>query len=118
MKEYTEKLINTYGSNGAYFELYEINTVGIHNTPYHILEVRSTGTAKKHVIEIRLIRVNVDYNGEPVEHKFRDIYVSHGMRSESDKLAETKEYIDALTAALDAAFEIQKYCVLNGWWKA
>lgn len=118
MKEHTEKLIRTFGNNGAHFELYEINSVGIHNTPYHTLEIRSTGTAKKHVIEIRLNRVNADYNGEPVEHKFYNIYVSHGMRSESDTLAETKEYIDALTAAIDAAFEIQKYCVLNGWWKA
>ena len=113
-----EKLIKTFGNNGAHFELYEIESTGINNTPFHTLEVRSTGTALKHVIEIRLNRVNVDYNGEPVKHRFYNIYVSHGMRGETDTLAETKEYIDALTAAVDAAFGIQAYCFLNGWWKA
>lgn len=112
-----EKLIKTFGNNAAYFELYEITGVGINNTDYHTLEVRSMGTAKKHVIEIRLNRVNVDYNGEPVKHRFYKIYVSHGMRSEMDSLTESIECANAIIAAVDAAFEIQKYCVLNGWWK-
>ena len=112
-----EKLIKTFGNNGAHFELYEIESTGINNTPYHTLEVRSTGTAKKHVIEIRLNRVNVDYNGEPVKHKFYNIYVSHDMRSEMDTLSESIECANAIKAAVDAAFEIQKYCVFNGWWK-
>ena len=108
-----EKLIEKFGE----FELYEIESTGINNTPYHTLEVRSTGNAKKHVIEIRLNRVNVNYNGEPVKHVFRDIYVSHGMRSETDTLTESLICANAIIAAVNAAFEIKKYCVFNGWWK-
>lgn len=108
-----EKLIKKFGE----FELYEIESTGINNTPYHTLEVRSTGIAKKHIIEIRLNRVNVAYNGEPVKHKFYDIYVSHGIRGETDTLTESLACANAIIAAVNAAFEIQKYCVLNGWWK-
>ena len=47
---------------------------------------------------------------------FTGVYVNHGHRGMIDSLAETQEYIDVLKEALDVAFEVQKYCILNGWW--
>lgn len=108
-----EKLVKTFGD----FELWEIKSTGVNNTPYHTIEVRNTGTAKKHVIEIRLNRTNVSYNGEPVKHTFYNVYIAQGMRGETNTLEETKECADALYKAIEAAFDIKKYLFLNGWWK-
>ena len=108
-----EKLIKKIGDFSLFFEEFE----NIDNEKCQGLNVKSTGNAEKHVIEIRLCGAKFPYHGgETKKYSYSNIYVSHGMRSTSDSLAETKEYIDTLTEALDAAFEIQKYCMLNGWW--
>lgn len=109
-----EKLIKTFGD----FEMWEVKSTGVNNTPYHTIEVRNTGTAEKHVIEIRLNRNIVPFNGEPVKCTFHGLYISQGMRGECNTIDETKECADALYNAIDAAFDIKKYLVLNGWWKA
>lgn len=110
-----EKVIKTFGDFSLIYEEFE----NIDHEKCQALNVKSTGNAKKHVIEIRLNGRTYPFNGGEVKkYLYSNCYVSHGMRGEADTLAETKEYIDALTAALDAAFEVQKYCVLNGWWKA
>lgn len=110
-----EKVIKTFGDFSLIYEEFE----NIDHEKCQALSVRSDGTAKKHVIEIRLNGRTCQFNDSGVKkYLYSNCYVSHGMRGEADTLAETKEYIDALTAALDAAFEVQKYCVLNGWWKA
>lgn len=106
--------IKTYGD----FELVYQKGVGINDTPYEELYVISKGLAKKHVIEVRLDSYHSPrFEGEPVKYIYHNVYVSHGMRCVSDSLVETKEYIDVLKDALDVAFEVQKYCMLNGWWK-
>lgn len=100
------------------FILYYVTGVGIKDTPYEELEVKSIGLAEKHVIEVRLNCTNVlTFNGEPVVRTYNKVYVSHGMRMKADTLAETQEYIKILQEAIDVAFEVQKYCVLNGWWE-
>ena len=100
------------------FVLEHITGVGANDTPYDELEVRSIGTAKKHVVDIRLnYRGFYRYEGEPVFYMYNEVEVAHGMRMKKDSLAETKEYIDVLTEAIDVAFEVEKYCVLNGRWE-
>lgn len=100
------------------FTLEYITGVGMNDTPYEQLGVRSRGLAEKHVVEVRLESPSVyNYEGEPVKYAYNKAYVSHGMRMRSDTLAETAEYIEVLKEALDVAFEVQKYCILNGWWK-
>lgn len=107
--------IKTFGD----FTLYKEEFTNINEVKCEDLIVISAGKAEKHVIEIRLNgSLYLDPNDKTRgKYKFSSVYVSHGMRGKSDTLTETKEYIDALTAALDAAFEIQKYCILNDWWK-
>ena len=98
------------------FILYHETGTAMNNTPYESLEVRPIGLAEKHVVDIEL-RSNVfAYNGEPIKYTYNRVYVKHGFRSTPDTLAETKEYIDVLNEALEVAFDIEKYCVLNGWW--
>lgn len=109
-----EKLIKTFGDFSLVYEEFE----NIDKEKCQALNVKSTGNAKKHVIEIRLSDRTYEVNGEVKKYLYSNCYVSHGLRGEADTLAETKEYIDVLTAALDAAFEVQKYCILNGWWKS
>ena len=99
------------------FTLEHVTGVGINDTPYEELEVRSKGLADKHVVSVRLDSGVYSFNGEPVKRLVNKVYVNHGMRMTTDTLAETKEYIDVLNEALDVAFEVQKYCILNGWWK-
>ena len=112
MAEVTE--IKKFGN----FILRRIQGVGANDTPYDKLDVKSIGLAEKHVVEVRLhYRGTYPFNGEPVKYMYDEVEVSHGMRMKTDTLAETKEYIDVLNEALDVAFEVQKYCILNGWWK-
>lgn len=100
------------------FILRRIQGVGANDTPYDELEVKSIGLAEKHVVEVRLnYRGTHEYNGEPIKYIYSEVEISHGMRMKKDSLAETGEYIEVLKEALDVAFEVQKYCILNGWWK-
>lgn len=109
-----EKVIKTFGDFLLVYEEFE----NIYKEKCQALNVKSTGTAEKHVIEIRLNGRKYPLNGGEVnKYLYYDCYISHGLRGVSDTLAETKEYIDTLTAALDAAFSIKAYCFLNGWWK-
>lgn len=90
----------------------------VNDTPWEGLRVKSVGLAGKHVVEIRLDTTNIyDFNGEPVKYMYRNVYVSHGVRMKQDTLAETQEYIEVLREAIEVAFDVHKYCVLNGWWK-
>ena len=99
------------------FVLYYVEGIGRENTHYEELEVRSKGLADKHVVNIELNTSGVYiFDGTPVKYAYRSVEVKHGMRMTIDTLAETKEYIDVLNEALDVAFEVQKYCILNGWW--
>lgn len=99
------------------FILRRIQGVGANDTPYDELDVKSIGLAEKHVVEVRLDYRGVPvYEGDPVKYVYNGVEVSHGMRMKRDSLAETKEYIGVLNEALDVAFEVQKYCILNGWW--
>lgn len=99
------------------FTLEHVTGVGINDTPYEELEVRSKGLAEKHVVSIELDSSVYTFNGEPVKRLVNKAYVKHGFRSVPDTLAETQEYINVLKEALDVAFEVQKYCILNGWWE-
>lgn len=109
----TEEVIKEFEN----FTLVHITGVGSNDTPYEQLAVSSKGLAEKHVVEVRLdYRGVYPYNGEPVKYTYSGVEVSHGMRMQRDSLAETQEYIKVLQEALDVAFEVQKYCILNGWW--
>jgi hypothetical protein len=107
-------LIKSFGD----FELYHEEFTNINGVEVENINVKSKGKAEKHVIEIRLDGSLIldEPNGTKGKYKYSRVYVSHGMRGKSDTLTETKEYIDALTDALNVAFEIEKYCVFNNLW--
>ena len=89
--------------SSTYFDLVQRHGVGMQNTPYTSLEVISNGEAYKHVVSIRLESKWEDFNGEEVHYTYypERTNISHGMRSSSDTLAETQEYIDVLESALE-----------------
>lgn len=93
-----------------YFSLVEDSGIGINNTPWEGLYVISKGPAEKHVVEIRLKTKGFpDFNGEPVTYQYSDVEVAHGMRSTSDTLEDTEEYIEVLEDAVAFAKKIKKY---------
>ena len=98
------------------FILYYVQGIGINDTPYEELQVKSVGLADKHVVEIDLHSGVFAFNGKPIKYTYNKVTVKHGFRCTPDTLAETQEYINVLKEALDVAFEVQKYCILNGWW--
>ena len=101
----------------ANFTLYFNEGVGNNDTPYQELVVKSTGIAEKHVVGVELDPSGVyAYDGTPIKYAYKGVEVKHGMRMHRDTLQETKEYIDVLNEALEVAFEVQKYAILNGWW--
>ena len=93
-----------------YFALVSQSGVGINNTPYTNLEVKSKDLASKHVVEIRLNTTQwEDFTGEPVRYTYKDCYIAHGMRSVTDTLDETAEYIEVLEDALNFADKVNAY---------
>ncbi|MBR5354653.1 MAG: hypothetical protein IK122_00815 [Alphaproteobacteria bacterium] len=106
--------IKTFGD----FTLYKEEFTNTNEIKCEDLIVKSAGKAEKHVIEIRLNgSLYLDPNDKTRgKYKYSSVYVSHGMRCVIDSLSETKEYIDTLTEALNVAFEVEKYCILNGLW--
>lgn len=103
-------------SNDGMFKLIRTSGIGMEDTPWEGLAVRSYGLAEKHVVDIRLDTRWTDFNGDPVSETYYNVYVSHGMRSLADTLAETQEYIDVLQSAVDFAEQVQKYMQKHGWW--
>ena len=91
--------------------------IGLHDTPWEGLEVKSAGDAEKHVVEVRLDTARYgNFEGTPVKFMYTNVYVSHGMRMKADTLEETLEYIEVLKQAVEFAREVKFYCKENGWW--
>lgn len=116
------KIINESGSSNSLlkssdgmFELVKVEGVGMNNTPWTGLRVKSSGLAEKHIVEIRLHSNYPDFNGDPVKYSYRGVDVAHGMRSRVDTLEETQEYIDVLQSALSFAYKVEDYVADNGW---
>lgn len=99
-----------------YFDFVMRRGVGIEDTPYFGLEVRTKEDtlAYKHVVEIRLNSKNFpDFHGEPVYYQYKDCYVAHGMRSRADTLEDTESYIYVLEDALEFARRVNKWLEEN-----
>lgn len=107
-------VINTYGN---LFDLVLEKSTGINDTPYEGLRVKRKGYADKHVINIDLDRVNVNYDGAPVKHRYYRVRINQGMRGTCNTLAETRECIAVLQEAVKAAEEIEVWMKLSGWWR-
>lgn len=98
------------------FDFVRTHGVGVENTPWTGLAVvtKPGSLAKKHVVEIRLNSIgSPDFNGEPVDYKYSDTYVAHGMRNEIDTLDDTAEYIGVLEDALDFAERVNVWLYKN-----
>ena len=101
------------------FALVEIHGIGIKNTPYARLEVKSKGLAKKHVVDVRLDSDCPDFNGTPVQYRYctDGTYVAHGMRMTADTLDETLECAAVLKDAVDFAKRVNTWIFAHPEWK-
>ena len=113
---YRSSLIMT--SRDGNFSLRSYESIGVKDTPYTALECISHDLAYKHVVEIRLNSIFQNYDGTPIHHKYRDCYVSHGIRSSKDTLEDTEDYIAVLEEAVDFARKINCYLRTNKEWRA
>ena len=76
--------------------------IGMSDTPWECLIIKSSDVAEKHVVEVRLcIAGNPPFDGTPVKHRYdpERTEISHGMRMRTDTFADTEEYIKVLEAA-------------------
>ena len=92
--------------------------IGMSDTPWEGLIVKSSDAAEKHVVEVRLCIVgNPPYDGTPVKHRYdpERTKISHGMRMITDTFADTEEYIKVLEAALAFAKRVNQYIIDNDW---
>lgn len=99
------------------FTLLKESGVGKNDTPYECLEVKTSGLAEKHIIEVRISDTHHPvFNGTPVKFKYdaSSVYISRGSRMKRDTLNETAEYIIALNDALNFARRVQDY-IVNEW---
>ena len=87
-----------------YFDFCIEHGIGMGDTPWTGLKVKSKGLADKYVVEIRLdYKGYYPFNGEPIVYQYGDVQVAHGMRMKKDTLDETREYIAVLEDAVDFA---------------
>ena len=101
------------------FTLVKESGIGVNNTPWEGLKIKSSGAAEKHVVEVRVHNSNyIPYDGTAVKYKYDSdaVEVSHGMRMATDSLADTEEYIEVLKSALAFAKRVQNY-INNSEWK-
>ena len=100
------------------FTLCREEGVGMNDTPWEGLIVKSSDLAAKHVVEVRLSQIGFpNYDGEPIKKRY-DIErteVSHGMRMCADSFADTEEYIEVLRSALAFAKRVNEYITENDW---
>ena len=100
-------------SDDGLFEVIERQGVGMAKTPWKGLTVKSYGDAYKYVVEVRLHQFgNPDFNGEPVDLKYDDVEVAHGMSMREETLEDTERYIEVLQSALDLAKKIKDSDIL------
>lgn len=103
-------------SNGN-FIFYKRNGIGMNDTPFESLEIRSEGLAEKHVVEIRLDSDYKPYDGKPIKHTYSDVYISHGMRGHKDTIDDIKEYIEVLNEAIEFVQYIKDFIENSDWKK-
>ncbi len=100
------------------FTLVKDSGIGVNDTPWEGLKVKSSDAAEKHVVEVRLSSVgNPRFDGTPVKHRYdpERTEVSHGMRMCADSFADTEEYIEVLKSALAFAKRVNDYIINNDW---
>ena len=99
------------------FTLVKKQGVGMNNTPWEGLEVKSSDAADKHVVEIRLEPNWPKFEGQPVKYSYNPekTNIAHGMRMSADTLADTQEYIEVLQAALSFVKRVNDYIINNDW---
>lgn len=94
-----------------WFSFQRVSGIGMNDTPYKDLRVKSKGLADKHVVEIRLSRPTSTpaFDGTPGEYTYRTAYIAHGMRGVSDSLEDTEEYIEVLEDAVAFARKVIRW---------
>ena len=100
-------------SDEGNFSLVTTEGVGVNDTPWTGYEVRSTGLAEKHVVQIRIEMKNADYNGEPVEQIPYYVHIAYGMRSVIDRASDIREFIKVLQEALKFKHAVDTYFSSN-----
>lgn len=101
------------------FKLTIVSGVGMANTPWTKLEVKSKNLANKHVVEISLCSDFPAFDGTPIQYRYfpEKTYVKHGMRMEKDTLDETLEYAEVLKEAVAFAKTIKAWLNEHSKWK-
>lgn len=102
-------------SDDGLFTLVKESSVGIRNTPWTGLRVKSSKAAERFVVEVRLMSTGGKFDGTPVEYKYYNAYVSHGMSGQHENLEDTEEYIKVLQSAVKFARECEQWIEDNGY---
>lgn len=100
------------------FALCKEDGIGMNDTPWEGLKVKSSDNAEKHVVEVKLYTADHSiYDGTPIKHRYdpEKTEISHGMRMSRDTFSDTEEYIKVLENALSFAKRVNQYIIDNDW---
>ena len=100
------------------FTLCREEGIGMNDTPWEGLIIKSDDLAKKHAVEVKLDQIGFpSFNGDPVKRRYNieGTEVAHGTRMCKDSFADTEEYIEVLRDALAFAKRVNEWIVDNGW---
>ena len=103
-------------SSNGFFTLYKDKGVGMNNTPWEGLEVRSSGLAYKYAVEIVLDQAFEKFEGKKIKFKYDSAHINYGLTGENDgSIKRIKEFISVLQEAIEFIGTLDEYIQQNGY---
>lgn len=107
-------------SPSGIFSLGVDSGIGVKDTPWEELKVKSSGLAEKYMVEIRIQSPYYNLDGKSIRRKAYpdEVEVVHGVSERRESLEDTIEYIGVLQEAVEFAKQISDFIKRNPEWDA
>lgn len=100
------------------FVLFKSEGIGMQDTPYTRLEVRSQGKAKEQVVRIEMSANMPKFEGAPVQYKYHNAYVAYGLNIRTPSRKDIEDLIEVLQDALNFVDRVNAWLNDNPEWLA
>lgn len=100
------------------FVLFKSGGIGMQDTPYMRLEVRSQGKAKEQVVRIEMIGNMPKFEGTPVQYKYHNAHVAYGLNIRTPSRKDIEDLIEVLQDALNFVDRVNAWLNDNPEWLA
>lgn len=99
--------------------MFKSEGIGVQDTPYTRLEVRSVGKADEQAVRIEMRANMPKFDGTPVQYKYHsDAYVSYGLNNHIPSRKDIEDLIEVLQDAINFADRVNAWLNDNPEWLA